>query len=504
MRPDDAPKVPPSRDPLPGLRRALAFLLVAAACRKGAPPVPPPECAVRADCAQGQLCQEGKCVGCTRSAQCDVIELCNPVQRLCTLRACWGTECKEHSDCNLGAFCVQGLCINPDHPRTSGSETCSVQVCGGDKDCNVGQRCNQRTFVCEEDLGCLANSPCPVGQVCNPGSGACEPGCTADTAAQVCGPLVSCIAGRCVQCAGDADCGPGLTCDVAAGQCRGPSGCATSRECDVPLTCDRATQTCAAPRGPCTSNESCAVDERCETRTGQCVPGACLPDRMDPDGDPAHAVVLTPGIYASLTLCSPAEQDWFAVDLLSGDTVQAVAAVDPLASFDLQLTDGASVLDEEPAAVLRTVGSTQRYYLRAKTNDASAQYALRIQVAHGTPCDHNPAEPHPDVADALPQVAGPTYDWAVCPGEQTWFSFRPPAGQGVDVTGALSPTAGGALVFTLFDSDGATVLAEDASGMPAPHVAAAQITGEQAYLRVRGADPTVRNRYDLTVRVPLP
>ena len=92
----------------------------------------------------------------------------------------------------------------------------------------------------------------------------------------------------------------------------------------------------------------------------------------------------------------------------------------------------------------------------------------------------------------------------MCPDEQTWFSFRPPAGQGVDVTGALSPTAGGALVFTLFDSDGATVLAEDGSGTPAPHVAAAHLAGEQAYLRVRGADPTVRNRYDLTVRFPLP
>ena len=58
---------------------------------------------------------------------------------------------------------------------------------------------------------------------------------------------------------------------------------------------------------------------------------------------------------------------------------------------------------------------------------------------------------------ALPLGPGPSYDFAVCPTEQTWFSLRPPGGQGVDITGSLSPTAGGALVFTLFDSDGSTV-----------------------------------------------
>jgi hypothetical protein len=150
------------------------------------------------------------------------------------------------------------------------------------------------------------------------------------------------------------------------------------------------------------------------------------------------------------------------------------------------------------------VGSTARYYLRAATNDASALYGLRVDVAHGTACAHNPPSAHPDAADALALPIGPSYDFAVCPSEETWFSLRPPAGQGVDVLGSVSPSAGGALVFTLFDSDAATVLAEDSSGMPAPHVASAHPAGELAFLRVRGADPTVTNRYDLTARFPLP
>lgn len=490
--------------------RALVYVVLfsaAGGCHKGSNAAPPPECETRADCLGGlkggELCTAGKCVGCTRSNQCRISELCDPVQRLCTLRACFGDECTAHADCNLGAFCVEGLCLDPDHPRAVGSSTCAVQICGGSRDCNVGQRCNQRTFVCEQDLGCLAGSPCAGGQVCNSGTGLCETGCTEGTAVQVCGPLVPCSAGRCVQCASDASCGPGLTCDVAAGVCRGPSGCATSRDCEIPRTCDRATSTCALPRGPCASNESCAVDERCETRTGKCVPGACLPDRLDPAGDVAHAAPVAPGSYPLLTLCGR-EEDWFSLNLLSGDTVQVVADSDPLGSFDLQLRDAANLLDDESFAVLRTVGSTGTYYLRARTNDASALYGLRVQVAHGTACAHNPPDPHPTAVNALPLGAGPSYDLAVCPTEQTWFSLRPPAGQGVDVSGSLLPTAGGALFFTLFDSDGATRLAEDAGGASAPHLAAAHASGELFFLRVMGADPSVRNRYDATVRFTLP
>lgn len=491
------------------MKRAIAALLLAAACGKGAPQTPPPQCEKREDClgglAGGLLCEGGKCVGCKKSNECRITELCDPVQRLCTLRACFGDECTAHADCNLGAFCVQGLCINPDHPRTVAGQSCSVQICGSNRDCNPGQRCNGRTFVCEQDLGCLAGSPCAAGQVCNPGTGQCEPGCTADTAAQVCGPLLPCTGGRCVQCASDASCGPGLTCDVAAGVCRGPAGCSTSRDCEVPKTCDRATQTCLLPRGPCTSNESCASDERCETRTGKCVPGACLPDRMDPNADQAHAAPIAAGSYPALSLCGGSDEDWYSLPLLSGDTVQVVADSDPLGSFDLQLRDGTGfVLDEEPLAVLRTVGSTATYYVRARTNDASALYGLRVQIAHGIACAHNPSDPHPTPALALPLGAGPSYDFSVCPTEQTWFSLRPPSGQGVDITGSVSPTAGGVLVFTLFDSDGATKLAEDATGSAAPHVAAAHASGELFFLRVMGADPSVRNQYDATVRFTLP
>ena len=486
------------------MRAALALALVAAAgCHKGAAHAKP-ECATRADCEAGLLCQDGKCAGCQKSKDCLLTEACDPVQRHCTFRACFGAQCKAHADCALGQFCVQGLCIDPAHPPLVGAQTCAAQLCGSARDCNAGQRCNGRTFVCETDLGCASGDACPANTACNLASGQCEPACTPDTAVQICGAVTPCVGGRCVQCEKDADCGPGLSCNAGAGRCEGPSACRSSRDCTVPLLCDRATGTCAAARPPCASNEQCATDERCDSRLGQCVAGACLADRYDPNGSLATAALLAAGSYPQLTLCG-AEEDWFALALASGDTVQVVTDADPLGSFDLQLVDAAgALLEESHAAVLHLVGRTGTYYLRARTNDAAALYGLRIDLAHGQACAHNPPDAHPAPVNALPLGAGPSYDLAVCPTEQTWFSLRPPAGQGVDVAGSLLPTAGGALAFTLFDSDGATRLAEDASGSSAPHVAAARASGELFFLRVMGEDPSVRNRYDATVRFTLP
>ena len=483
------------------LGAVVALSAAALSCHRAPKAAPPPECARREDCAGGLsgglLCVGGKCTGCTLSRDCRITELCDPVQRVCSLRPCFGDQCKAHSDCATGDFCVQGLCLPPTPAAGSG---CAVVLCSTAHDCNPGQRCNERTFVCEQDLGCSTGAPCAAGTVCNPGSGACEPGCSEATAVQVCGALVPCLGGRCVQCAQDSDCGSGLVCDVAGGECRGPGGCSSSRDCAPPLLCDRATASCLPARGPCTSNESCAIDQRCETRIGNCVAGACTPDRFSPNGSQAQAVPIQPGSYPLLRLCGPADEEWFALQLLSGDTVQAVADSDPLGSFDLQLRDPAAVLEEAPFVVLHLIGRTGAYYLRARSNDASALYGLRVQVSHGQSCAHQPPDPHPSAAQALPLSAGPHYGDSVCPGEATWFSIAVAVGQGVDATLALDPTAGGPLTLSLYDSDGQSLLAQDASAGRAPHVAAPSARGQTLFLRVAGATNAVQNQYDLTVR----
>lgn len=484
---------------------AWVVCLAALACSRSPAAPPPPECAAREDCpgglAGGLLCTGGKCAGCERSRDCRLSEVCDPVQRRCTLRACFGDACARHEDCAAGQFCVQGLCLDP-APATP--QPCTVTLCGTVRDCNAGERCNLRTFVCEQDLGCLSGAPCAAGTVCNEASGLCVPGCTEATAEQVCGPLVPCRSGRCVQCAADADCGPGLACDVFHGVCAGGFSCQTSRDCQVPLVCDRPTGFCAQTRPPCVSSASCASDERCESRTGLCVPGACLPDRFAPNQTPATAAPLKPGTHAQLTLCDR-EEDWYALSLLSGDRVQVVSDTDPLGSFDLSLTaPGGQLLAEAPTALLATAGSTGTYLLRARTNDDSAVYGLRFQVRAGQDCVHSPPEPHLLPAQALPVGAGRFLDYAVCPGEDSWFLVRTAGGVAVDA--ALDPTAGGALLLALLDSDATTSLAGDATGSAAPHVEAAGSHGGQFFLRVRGALPTVQNRYDLTIRLlgPLP
>ncbi len=483
-----------------------AALLCAAACHKrSATPVAPPECAVRADCkgglAGGLLCQAGKCTGCQKSADCNLDEVCDPVQKHCALKACFGDACAAHEDCTAGLFCVQGLCLDPAKPLVQSGQTCAVVLCGSARDCNPGQRCNGRTFVCEADLGCTSGDPCPANQACNASSGLCEAACTADTAVQVCGAVTPCVGGRCVQCEKDADCGPGLACNVAAGRCQGPAACASSRDCAVPLVCDKPTGSCAAARGPCDSNEQCATDERCDSRQGLCIPGACVRDRFDPNNSMATAARLVPGSYPQLTLCGR-EEDWFSLALLSGDTVQVVSDADPLGSFDLQLVDSANqLLEENAVAVEHLIGSTGSYFLRARTNDASAFYGLRVQVAHGTACAHNPPDAHPTPPQALPLPSGPTYSWTVCPGEATFFVLKVAAGQGADVTASLDPAAGGALQLSLYDSDGQTVLARDSSGSAAPHVAATLSTAGVFYLRVAGLNDAVSTSYDLTVRL---
>jgi hypothetical protein len=487
---------------------ALWVATFSAACHKdSAVTPPPPECTTRADCtggiAGGLICASGVCTGCVHSSDCRLTEACDPVQKRCQLLPCFGDQCTASMGCTLGQYCVQGLCLAPGPATTAG---CSVVLCGTDRDCNPGQRCNPLTFVCETNVGCDPMlAPCANNEVCDTANGTCVAQCTTATAAEVCGPLVSCIDDRCIQCAQDKDCGPGLVCDTTTGLCAGSLECTSSRECPVPEACDAPTGTCiATARPPCTSNETCVSDERCLTRTGACIAGACARDRFSPNGTMATAARLTAGSTTQLTLCSASQQSWFSLALNSGDAVQVVCDADPLGSFDLQLhaPDG-TLLDEEQLAVAATAGSTGTYFVRASTNDASVLYGLQIIIRAGTACTQSPAGSHSSAAASYPLAPGQYGGFTVCPGETTWFVARgsPDAGApGISADLAVDPSMGGPLLFTLFDSDAQHVLVEDSTGNSNLHVQAASSMNGIFYLRVTGGSATVTNSYDLTVR----
>ena len=254
----------------------------------------------------------------------------------------------------------------------------------------------------------------------------------------------------------------------------------------------------------CTSNESCATDERCETRTGTCVSGACQTDRYYPNTTEATAAMLGAGTFPLLTLCSSTQESWFSLALHSGDQVQVVSDADPLGSFDMQLiaADG-TVLDEEQLSVAGTAGSTGTYYIRIRTNDASALYGLSIIIRPGNACALNPSGSHGLASSAVPLTAGQYGGFTVCPGEPVWFVLRgdgDAGAPGVAADATLDPTQGGPLVLTLFDSDAQTQLAQDASGSGNLQVEAVAASGGNFFLRVSGASATVANSYDLTVR----
>ena len=75
---------------------------------------PDPDCLADADCAAGQVCEQGDCVEATDPA-CQVDGDCGEGQ-ICEQGDCvagCASECCQQADCALGYQCVEGACLNP-------------------------------------------------------------------------------------------------------------------------------------------------------------------------------------------------------------------------------------------------------------------------------------------------------------------------------------------------------------------------------------------------------
>ena len=261
-----------------------------------------------AGCAADQLCCNFQCIATGGGAG----QSCEACQSACTASA---DTCRER-DCVCGAselacgganpLCVSGECREcRDDAQCGTDELCCGNVCqptGG----GAGQQCQACGVACS-----LANSNACDDRSCRCGNNAACGGGT---------PICDDAAGRCVECAQDADCPNDGQC--VANQCRDcdpadHGGCPANRLCcnfACVATGGRANQQCSACGVACDEDASsvctnraclcgagqacaggapicadaagacveCAIDDHCDGAE-QCVGGACRP--CDPNDD---------------------------------------------------------------------------------------------------------------------------------------------------------------------------------------------------------------------------
>jgi hypothetical protein len=260
-----------------------------------------PQCAVNADCSDGNpctndTCSNGTCSHTNNSANCDDGVFCNGADT-CSGGVCvhagnpcagggeCANTCNEATDsCHTpaGTACTDdgnvctddrcdgsGNCVHPpnaapcdDGVFCNGADTCAGGTCSvhsGDP-CPDPDHCDETGASC---VACLIDAHCEDGNACTTGhtceAGVCSPGgpvtCDDGSACnglESCDPSAGCVAGSPFDCSAfDTDC--------AVGACQDdPFGCAA---------------TPANEGGPCDGLEACFVNPRCED-------GACVGDPL--------------------------------------------------------------------------------------------------------------------------------------------------------------------------------------------------------------------------------
>ncbi|AKU93069.1 hypothetical protein [Vulgatibacter incomptus] len=447
-------------------------------------------CQKNEDCSGGLVCIDGTCTGCKGDGDCGRAERCNASSFTCEFREGWGDECTAHSDCNLGLACAQGRCMPPEQ----------VVDCGGKGQCPEGMRCNRPLNVCEEDLGCYHDEECLQDEICNVGTGACERRCTLITEEDICAAREYCYFGRCVECIADEDCKLGLSCNVAAGRCAGAQTCFTDRDCSAGLVCNRSTKSCTTAPPPCIQDSNCLPDEYCDMRRRACTLRSCQADQDSPNGSQAEAKVIGAGERGNLVVCA-GEEKWYRLQLLRGDRINIRVETDILAAngFKVQLRDGqGNILTEDPFLLDATVGVDGTYFLRVRTDDIQARYALSILVAKGVPCDDDGFKGNDSPSHAGALTPGDYLNLRACPGVPDWFVMEVPAGRTAAASLVHDPLKG-LLDLFLMDSDGHTLLAADQGIQGEKRVRSSRVSAGRAYVLVHSTDARVMNAYDLKV-----
>ncbi len=207
-------------------------------------------CTTSSDCAAGQTCASGTCVG---------------------------QMCSADPDCPASSYCVNGTCV-----LGSGS-------CGSDDDCALTDHCDtthtpRKTPAGGSDIAvrgiCLPNAACNTDSDCMAGQW-CDTGAGDRTSGGVCSRGVRPAGSPCVS---NGDCGSGQICPAQYGGCSPPpSGGGVPAQCtsDCEPTCTMDAD-CATGLH-CNNNVVCGVGNPKPTapRSSELVPvqcqGWCLP-----------------------------------------------------------------------------------------------------------------------------------------------------------------------------------------------------------------------------------
>lgn len=196
----------------------------------------------------------------------------------------------------------------------------------------------------------------------------------------------------------------------------------------------------------------------------------CDPDLFEPN-DTAGQASFDPGDQDHLTLC-PGDEDWFRVDLGTGDLLEISLALDSqLGDLDLQLLngDGSDVLasssstgDAESVAHVAPFGGPVLFRVFGYAG-ATNVYDLRVERSlGGSFCFEDLMGVHDTVDGALGIFAGLYENMVACPGVPDWFLLDLNGGEVLELT--VKPDGPGPTPsLELFDGSGTTSLA---TGLP--------------------------------------
>ena len=226
-----------------------------------------PPCRVNADCGEGRICTDGRCVDCRNDSQCAAGQICveeecvqgcrsnfprscedpddcpdehcSPARPICTNRGPNGGTCRQCSsdnhcvDYGFGNTCVDNECTSTcDSNRPCVDGVCD-QASGQCVECLEDANCGASGLICEARQcvqGCRDDSGCGQAQICT--DNACVSGCRND---QGCGDGQLCLEGQCERgdCRGLGDCDPGERC--VNNFCGSP--CGRDADCGVGAIC---------------------------------------------------------------------------------------------------------------------------------------------------------------------------------------------------------------------------------------------------------------------------